>query len=50
MFHEQLWSLLVENDTDETINSEFVFVVLRILLDPANLPPEETAAILQGNG
>jgi hypothetical protein len=49
VFHEQLWNLLAENEDDENINTEFVFVVLRILLDPANLSPEETASILQSN-
>ena len=39
--------MFAENEDSERIDAEFVFIVMRILLDPANLPPRETSLILE---
>ena len=48
MIHEQLWNLCAENIDSDTIDTEIVYIVLRILLDPAALPSNEVAKLLEG--
>ena len=45
--HEQLWNTVCESETDEIVESERVYILLRILLDPADLPHLETGRIIQ---
>ena len=49
MMHEQVWNLLADSEDAETIDTEQVYLVFRILLDPANLSPEEAAHLMEGN-
>jgi len=49
VIHEEVWKLLADNEEAEYVDTEFVYIFLRILLDPANLAPAETVKILQGN-
>lgn len=46
--HEEIWKLLAEDEEAEYIEGEFLYVALRIMLDPANLPPSKISKILQG--
>jgi hypothetical protein len=48
MIHEQIWNMMAENSEAEIIDAEFAYIVLRILMDPANLSPEEAGELLQG--
>jgi len=47
VIHEEVWKLLADNEEAEYVDTEFVYIFLRILLDPANLAPAETVKILQ---
>ncbi len=47
MMHEQIWNVLAENEESEIVDTEFVYILFRILLDPANLAPEEAAQLLE---
>lgn len=47
IFHEEIWMLLNQRcESSETIETELLYLMLRILFDPGNLNNEEKAAIL----
>jgi hypothetical protein len=48
MMHEQIWNILSTDEEAEFIDTEFAYIIFRILLDPANLSHEETAQLLDG--
>jgi len=47
VIHEEVWKLLADNEETEYVDTEFVYIFFRILLDPANLSHSETVKILQ---
>lgn len=47
IFHEQIWVLLLKNPSDEFIDLELLYTVFRILMDPAMLPNQEIANLLE---
>jgi len=47
LMHEQLWNHLSHKTDTEVIDAEFVYILFRILLDPAQLPIEEISKILE---
>ncbi len=48
VIHEEVWKLLADNEETEYVDTEFVYIFFRILLDQANLSHSETVKILQG--
>ena len=48
VIHEEVWKLLADNEETEYVDTEFVYIFFRILMDPANLSHSETVKILQG--
>jgi len=47
VMHEQLWNILSHKTDEELIDAEFVYILFRILLDPAQLPVDEISKILE---
>jgi hypothetical protein len=47
IMHEQVWNILTHKMDTDTIDAEFVYILFRILLDPAQLPIEEISKILE---
>ena len=47
IMHEQIWMLLSHKTEIEYADAEYVYIVFRILLDPAQLPIEEISKILE---
>lgn len=44
--HEHIWNAICQNESDEEIEAQKVYIVLRILMDPIKLDVDETADIL----